>query len=212
MATADKSFEQELLHLSESSIDKLEAWPGRDTKLEAGLELWVLKIQDRQTQLRIALAACQKALPTAIAAFEASDCDFGDPRHGESWGCDISAIEQLERVSAWIEDEATPLNSDIVDNTRQLNVWDNDLKPTLSRDYYLYFIEATNLLAMAALQHHNENDEPCGTWSTKLACARATVCAFKSSLSCSSSTDEESLAISSFFECILRIYDNVLTC
>ncbi len=103
--------------------------------------------------------------------------DFGSP--DVLWGDGCAPMEQVAAARTWFEaSEPAPLEG-IVDYTRQLNVWDDDLRPDdhSPEAWYLYFVEATNLLAMAV--NHDGTGGPYGTWSAPLCAARAVVCAFK---------------------------------
>ena len=92
------------------------------------------------------------------------------------WGHEVSAVDQVTQVQKWIESGASLEHT--ADYTRQLNVWDDDLRPTSVEDWFLYYVEASNLLVMAAL--HGANQGPYGTtWTGPMCSARAAVCAYK---------------------------------
>ena len=155
-------------------------WAGRETELEGALEGFVesLTRSDRAKGLQLAYGICERALPMAIAGFEASGMDFGDPRDPDGWGDTGSAVEQLEQIKGALEGGFYELTG-VIDYTRQLNVWDEDLRPAGLDTAYLWYLEAPNLLAMAVV---HEESGPYGTWAGPICAGRAAVCAFKSAL------------------------------
>lgn len=167
-----------------SSVDDLQSfepsgsWEGRETALEAGLEGWVEAIAkaDARAGGVAALACAEHALPIVAASYAASGMDFGGP--DDEWGDSATPRQQLEHVRAWVE-HGTPIPELAADYTRQLNVWDEDLRPTQGNleGWYVYFVETTNLLVMAIL--HDESGGPYGTWSGSVSAARSAVCSYK---------------------------------
>lgn len=158
------------------------AWEGIQHALERGLEGWVEAVAraDKTAGVAAAAAVVQHALPIARRNYEASKLDYGGPDEGwAGWEC--APVEQLSRVRAWLDsggnDELPALTADY---TRQLSIWDDDLRPAVDSPagWYIYFVEATNLLAFAVL--HGADGGPYGTWSHPACAARAAVCAFKS--------------------------------
>ena len=153
-------------------------WDGSETELEGGLERWVeaLAEADGRLGVRVAIACAEHALPLVRESAAASGLDFGGP--DDEWGCSMAPSEQLGAVRRWL-DEGDELPPPTVDYTRQLNVWEDDLRPPDESPgtWFTYFVEATNLLAMAVL--HGPEPGPYGEWRGPRCAARSAVCAYK---------------------------------
>lgn len=169
------------------SIDELRAlaapglddpWEGAQTELEIGLERWLESVAtaDGRQGVEVATAFASRALEVVRANAEASGLGFGGP--DEEWGDSPPASEQLEAIRRWVE-EGTDLPKSTVDYTRQLNVWEDDLRPGNDSpgSWYMYFVEATNLLGMAVL--HGDEPGPYGEWRGPRCAARSAVCTYK---------------------------------
>lgn len=156
----------------------VEPWEARQTDLEGALEGWVEAIakEDRRAGQLAALACAEHALPVIAATAEASGLDFGGP--DQTWGDAFTPREQLAAARAFLED-GKALPDKITDYTRQLDVWDEDLRPDEDspEGWFVYFVEATNLLLMAL--KHDEGGGPYGTWRGSMCAARSAVCSYK---------------------------------
>lgn len=161
-----------------SSFAPSEEWDGGETALERSLEGWVEAIAgaDPRAGVRAAMACAEHALPIVEASARASRLDVGAP--DQEWGDSKTPIEQLAAVRAWL-DSGADIPPHTADYTRQLNVWDEDLRPVedAPEDWFVYFVETTNLLLMAIL--HGDESGPYDTWRRSLCAARSAVCSYK---------------------------------
>jgi len=163
-----------------AELEPAESWDGAETDLERRFEGWIQTLAaDRLVGIAAARACVELALPVAVTSSAASGLDFGGPHHDWGHPIGLTSAQQLEAVRA-LMDTGTALPKHTADYTRQLNVWDEDLRP-LSGDpgsWFTYFVEATNLLVMACL--HDDGAGPYGEPSRRSCASRAAVCAFKS--------------------------------
>ena len=162
-------------------------WEADQPPSERGIEGWIeaITVADRWSGIAAAAAAAQWALPLVTSASNANTgIDFGGPDDG--LGGDVSPREQVSRVRQWLKTptpQATRAVSEAAERTRQLNVWDEDLRP-LADDpstWYWYFVEAANLLTFAVV--NNETGDPDGSdinWPASVCAARSGVCAHRS--------------------------------
>ena len=153
-------------------------WAGQETELERSFEGWIETIARTDPAAGV-LAACvcaEYAFPIAKRHAEASDLDFGAP--DQSWGGAVPPDEQVARVRAWITD-GTPIPHHTADYARQQNVWDEDMRPMADypSDWFVYCVEASNLLVMAVL--HDDQGGPYGKWPGTICAARSAVCSYK---------------------------------
>jgi hypothetical protein len=153
-----------------------ESWDGCESELEGALEGWIEAIAkaDARSGVQAALACAELALPVVRASAQASADDVGGP--DQSWGDSKAPVEQLAAARAWLG-AGTAIPPHTADYTRQLNVWDEDLRPVDADGWFVYYVEATNLLVMAIL--HDDQGGPYRTWPRARCAARSAVCSYK---------------------------------
>lgn len=174
MTTATVPSLAELRALAAERLD--DPWEGAQTELEIGFERWLVSVAtaDGRSGIRVATACAEAALPLVRANAAASGLGFGGP--DAEWGDSPAPSEQLEAVRRWLDEGADFAGSN-VDYTRQLNVWEDDLRPTDAAGWFAYSVEATNLLGMAVL--HGTERGPYGEWTGPVCAARSAICTYK---------------------------------
>jgi len=119
-------------------------WPHADSLELVGLERWgtQLAASDREAGVCALVLAAQHGFPRVVAAGGAAIADIGlRGREGEPF-VDGAAVEvQLGRAARWV-DEPNATNrdaaADALDPTRQLHVWEDDLRPADDAAFYWY--------------------------------------------------------------------------
>jgi hypothetical protein len=153
-------------------------WDVCETAGEQQLANWVEAIAraDHRSGVLAARVCAEVALPVARSSAVASGLGFAEP--DRPWGASLAPVEQLDRVRRWL-DQGMEIPARTLDVSRQLNIWDDDLRPPPDApdSWFTYFVEASNLLVMAA----RNGDAPgaYGSWSGPVAAGRSAVCSYK---------------------------------
>ena len=171
---------------SRHSVRKLatgSAWSFSEGPELNGLEKWgkALANMDRRAGIQALVAAAQHGLPRVIATGGEAVADLGFAGKDSDPIVDGAAVEvQVLRAARWLLDPSDANRASLdkaYDRTRQLNVWDDDLLPSATEQFYWY-LEVGQCACAAIL-----NDEKPGTedsyygWSPSTCIARGLVVA-----------------------------------
>ena len=119
-----------------------EPWVHADTPELAGLERWgtALATKDRQAGIAALVRAAQFGFPLALVAGGSAIVGLGfRGSEGEPIADGAPVEVQIARASRWLDDPSTiGAVDEAYDRTRQLNVWDDDLRPGDATAYYWY--------------------------------------------------------------------------
>ncbi len=129
------------------------AWFMAESELLQRLEAWGFALAQRDRRLGVAalVAFAQVGFPVAMAnaAGREENCGFWDSEpHAD--GAPVEA--QIARGAAWLDD---PSEANVTavkqgfDPTRQLNVWDEDLRPQSDKDNFFWYYEIGQCIAHA---------------------------------------------------------------
>jgi hypothetical protein len=132
-------------------------WAYADTVELAGLEAWGtdLCLRNRTAGVGALVLATEHALPRAIAAAGAMAMDAGMTAGPDTPAMDGAPADvQLERVVAFMDDPTDDNHAAVngaFDPTRQLHIWDDDLRPAEAQSY-LWATELGQLCCAAVLR------------------------------------------------------------
>ncbi len=159
-------------------------WEHCELPEEKGLEAWIYNLAaiDKNAGIAAAVASAQFVLPHVSKRADEfyiwfkPDQDNGSPE---------TPVKQVELAQTWLnslneEDKQAAIKA--VDLSRQLNIWDDDLKPFPDGDkWYIWFFDATNLALFSLLDDgpHFHYGGYC-SWKSSVAAARSVICSLKS--------------------------------
>jgi hypothetical protein len=136
-ALPEGSFAEELRNLS---VHALDAWTHADMPEMMGLERWgrALATKDLEAGIAALVEAARFGFPRAAEAGREELVDVGF--FADHPSVDGAPVEtQIEVAAAWLDnpDHLDAVNN-AFDETRQLHVWDDDLRPEDGRAYWWY--------------------------------------------------------------------------
>jgi hypothetical protein len=168
--------------------DDLAYWTQSESVYERALEAVVADLcgrVDRRTRGRFLLACAHLAYPVARERGYARAASWGFGLFDDN-GCDPTALGQIERLETWLADP-TPANlramAKAIDESRQLQMWDDDLRPKPGEGWP-YLMEVTDLMLRAVTQDDaglpaRYSEHLPASWPAPTAARRAVVCAHK---------------------------------
>ncbi|MDQ3365490.1 MAG: hypothetical protein M3680_08685, partial [Myxococcota bacterium] len=119
-------------------------WPAADSLELVGLERWGRQLAkaDRLAGVCALVLAAQHGFPTVVTRGGAALAEVGmRGKEGDPFVSGASVEVQLGRAARWV-DEPIAANAALVrdafDPTRQLNLWEDDLRPDEAQAFYWY--------------------------------------------------------------------------
>jgi hypothetical protein len=132
-----------------------EPWLHADTPQLAGLERWgkALTAKDRHAGIAALVRAAQHGFPIAATAGGGEIVGIAFRGQEGDQIVDGAAVEvQIARAARWLDDPSTiGAVDEAYDRTRQLNVWDDDLRPS-DRSAFHWYLDVGQCCCAAILR------------------------------------------------------------